>query len=114
MEFPYKVGTLLEIDDNNLVTVCGYKITFENDTPIIKVLLNSTNGDLEINITDLETRLKRVISIPDEAYLPSNDSEVIANILDGFIYDPNKTDEILSKYERLLNEQRVQTKRLIP
>ncbi len=35
------------------------------------------------------------------SYVPSNDSEVIANLIDGLEYDPSRTDEILAKFEKL-------------
>ena len=34
-------------------------------------------------------------------YVPSNDSENIAALLDGFEYDSSKKDEILSKFKDL-------------
>ncbi len=35
-------------------------------------------------------------------YIPSNDSEVIARLMDKFQYDSSKTKEVLLKYEKFV------------
>lgn len=52
-------------------------------------------------VTKLGVKLPEEYTIKTSSYVPSNDSEVIANLIDGLEYDPSKTDEILAKYENL-------------
>lgn len=46
--------------------------------------------------------------------LPSGDSEVIADLLDGFVYDESKKDAVLEKYDTLLQESKNPVKKLTP
>lgn len=52
-------------------------------------------------VTKLGVKLPEEYAIKTSSYVTSNDSEVIANLIDGLEYDPSKTDEILAKYENL-------------
>ena len=38
-------------------------------------------------------------------YIPSNDSENIAELLKNFVYDPSKTEEILLHYDELIKSE---------
>lgn len=52
-------------------------------------------------VTKLGVKLPEEYTIKTSSYVPSNDSEVIANLIDGLEYDPSKTDEILARFENL-------------
>ena len=52
-------------------------------------------------VTKLGVKLPEEYTITTSSYVPSNDSEVIAD----FEYDPSKTDEILAKYEKLIKSE---------
>lgn len=52
-------------------------------------------------VTKLGVKLPEEYAIKASSYVTSNDSEVIANLIDGLEYDPSKTDEVLAKYENL-------------
>lgn len=54
---------------------------------------------LEDLVEIIKLKYKNRIKTP--SYVSSNDSEVIANLIDGFEYDPSKTDEILAEYKDL-------------
>lgn len=55
---------------------------------------------LGINLP-IEDRIKKL------SHLPSNDSEVIAELLSDFKYDPSKTEQILNKYNSLPEAERL-------
>ena len=50
-------------------------------------------------VTKIGVKLPVEYRIKTSSYTPSNDSEVIARLIDGFEYDQNKTAEVLTKYE---------------
>lgn len=53
-------------------------------------------------VTRLGMKLPKEYKIKTSSYVPSNDSEVIADLVEHFEYDPSKTDEVLAKYENLV------------
>ena len=53
-------------------------------------------------VTKLGIELPKEYKIKTSSYVPSNDSEVIADLIEHFEYDPSKTDEVLAKYENLV------------
>ena len=56
-------------------------------------------------VTKLGVELPDEYTIRTSSYVPSNDSEVIANLIDGLEYDPSRTDEILAKFEKLVKPE---------
>lgn len=63
-----------------------------------RIIVGKLNPDSFIRIPGLWAEDDKVET---SSYVPSNDSEVIANLIDGLEYDPSKTDEILAKFEDL-------------
>lgn len=51
-------------------------------------------------VTKLGVELPEEYNIGISHYIPSNDSEVIARLIERFKYDPSKTSEILAKYPK--------------
>lgn len=52
-------------------------------------------------INDIEFITEPSKNVELNPELPSQDSEVIANLLDGFQYDPSKTKEVIAIYDAL-------------
>lgn len=52
-------------------------------------------------VTQLGVKLPKEYRIKNSSYMPSNDSEVIANRLDDFNYDQSMKNEVLSKYNNI-------------
>lgn len=53
-------------------------------------------------ITKLGVKLPEEYTIKTSSYVPSSDSEVIAELLDDFEYNPSKTNKVLAKYKRMV------------
>ena len=53
-------------------------------------------------VTRLGEKLPKAYRIRTSSYVPSNDSEVIADLIDCLEYDPSKTDEVLARYENIV------------
>lgn len=53
-------------------------------------------------VTKLGIELPKEYRIKTSSYVSSNDSEVIADLIEGLEYDPSKTDEVLARYEHLV------------
>ena len=144
IEVPYRIGTIVELkkDENILAVICQYRITVEGYKQVVNVGLSSNireknpKMECEITVEELIEKWKKTDKIiigklnPDDYIhigmpcpepvlkvspcIPSNDSENIAELLQGFKYDPSKTDEVLEKYAKLTEQQKKKVKSLKP
>ena len=48
------------------------------------------------------------------SFIPANNSEVVSKLLEYFSYDQEKQNEIVARYNALLNENQVAVRSLIP
>lgn len=82
----------------------------ENNKKMID--LQTENESLREMLTYF-TNYKEPIKNKASNYLPSNDSEVISELMESFKYNPDKKAEILAKYETL-TKSKIRSKSLTP
>lgn len=63
-------------------------------------------GDI-LPITKLKIKLPKEYTIKTSSYVPSNDSEYIANLIEGFKYDSSKKNKVLTKYKKLVKQNKL-------
>ena len=121
VEFPYMIGTAFKLKSNTdiLAKIVQYRVEVKGYKEIIHVGLttdvysSNTEVEYEIILDELEEKWQKTDKIVEKinpvnfdlgleycSYIHSKDSEHIASLLEGFKYDPSKTDEVREKYER--------------
>ncbi len=81
------------------------KFTINMSEEEAKIILKNYSLKVRFYMLKLFKKLKQEAEKNKFDYIPSNDSENIAELLKNFVYDPSKTEEILLHYDELIKSE---------